>query len=381
MAVEQVLQKEIMEVVKRITKDRIIPRAAEVDKTDEFPHDLVKVLGDNGLLTISMPEKYGGINADSSLLSLVIEELSRGLAMMGTTMLSTNTVVRAVTMFGTEEQKDKFYTQMSSDHKLCAICITEPHAGSDAKAMSTSARTAPQGGYLLNGTKIFVTLAKVAEYYLVFAKTDVDEISAFLVHKDRPGLKYGKIEEKMGLHGSMTGDIILEDCHVEEEALLGKIGQGWTILAEMGNSMRSWGAASIALGIGQCALDHAVEYAKERKQFNKRLGDFQALRFMLADMAMELEAARCLVRETNRLVDLESPNVSYDTMAKVGMSKCKATDVAMKITTDAVQIFGGYGYIREYPVERLMRDAKVFQILDGSNQVQRMIIGSNLMRK
>ncbi|WKB34691.1 acyl-CoA dehydrogenase family protein [Terrilactibacillus sp. S3-3] len=202
----------------------------------------------------------------------------------------------------------------------------------------------------------------------------------FLVHKDSPGLRYGKIEEKMGLHGSMTGDIILEDCQVGEEALIGQIGEGWRILAQLGNSMRAWGAASIALGIAQSALNHAVAYSKDRHQFGKRLGDFQALRFMMADMAMQLEAARCLVRETNRRVDIESPNVSYPTMSMVSMSKCFATDMAMKVTTDAVQIFGGYGYMKECPVERLMRDAKVFQILDGSNQVQRMIIGSNLLK-
>lgn len=380
MVAEQTLEQDILEVVKRITEEKIIPRAAEVDKTDQFPHDLVQILGENGLLTMSLPEEYGGINANSALLSKVIEELSRGLTMMGTTMLSTHTVIRMVSMVAREEQKEKFFKTMTSGHKLCAICITEPHAGSDARSLSTSAEKNPDGGYILNGTKIFVTLAQVAEYYLVFAKTNPDEMSAFLVHKDSPGLKYGKIEDKMGLHGSMTGDIILEDCLVDDDALIGEIGQGWQILAELGNAMRSWGAASIALGIAQCALDHAVAYAKERKQFNKRLGDFQALRFMLADCAMQLEAARCLVRETNRRVDLEAPKCSYETMAMVSMSKCFATDMAMKVTTDAVQIFGGYGYIREYPVERLMRDAKVFQILDGSNQVQRMIIGSNLMR-
>jgi alkylation response protein AidB-like acyl-CoA dehydrogenase len=380
MIAEQTFQQEMMQVVKRITKEQIRPRAAEVDRTDEFPHDLVKVLGENGLLTMSLPEKYGGIEADSSLLSFVIEELSKGLACIGTTMLSTNTVIRIVGLTARPDQLDKFYTNLSSGHKLCAFCLTESHAGSDARSLSTSAKKAPQGGYILNGTKIFVTLAQVSEYYLVFAKTDVDEISAFLVPKDSPGLRFGKIEDKMGLHGSNTGDVILEDCWVDEDALIGPPGDGWRILAELGNSMRAWGAASIALGIGQCALDFAVEYAKERKQFNKRLGDFQAIRFMLADCAMQLEAARCLVRETNRRVDLESPAVSRKTMDMVSMSKCLATDTAMKVTTDAVQIFGGYGYTKDYPVERLMRDAKVFQILDGSNQVQRMIIGSTLMR-
>lgn len=377
---QKVFEKEMVQVVKRIVDERILPRAQEVDRTDEFPHDLVKVLGDNGLLTMSLPEEYGGVNANTSLLSLVIEELSRGMAVMGTTMLSTHTVIRMVSMVGNEAQKKKFFENLSSGNKLCAICLTEANAGSDARALITTAKRSPKGGYILNGTKIYVTLAQVSEYYLVFAKTNTDEMSAFLVHKDSPGLVYGKIEDKMGLNGSSTGDIILDDCYVEEDALLGEIGQGWSILSELGNAMRSWGAASIALGIGQSALNYAVAYVKERKQFNKRIGDFQAIRFMLADCAMELESARCLIRETNRRVDIESPHVSYPTMAMVSMAKCKATDVAMKITTDAVQVYGGYGYMKDYPVEKLMRDAKVFQILDGSNQVQRMIIGSNLMR-
>ncbi|UOF91147.1 acyl-CoA dehydrogenase family protein [Fodinisporobacter ferrooxydans] len=382
MVIDQTLeQQEIMQVVKKITKEKIMPRAAEVDRTDEFPHDLVKVLGENGLLTMCLPEKYGGIEANSSLLAMVIEELSKGLASMGTTMLSTNSVIRMVSLMARPDQLDKFYANLSSGHKLCAFCLTESHAGSDARAISTSAKKALQGGYILNGTKIFVTLSQVAEYYLVFAKTNPDEISAFLVHKDSPGLHFGKIENKMGLHGSSTGDVILEDCWVADDALIGQEGDGWRMLSEIGTSMlRSWGAAAMALGVGQCALDFAIQYAKERKQFNKRIGDFQAIRFMLADCAMQLEAARCLVRETNRRVDQEYPVISKETTAMVSMSKCLATDVAMKVTTDAVQIFGGYGYIKEYPVERLMRDAKIFQIVDGTNQVQRMIIGSILMK-
>ncbi|WP_027415425.1 acyl-CoA dehydrogenase family protein [Aneurinibacillus terranovensis] len=381
MVIDQTIEQEMLQVVKRITKQQIMPRAVEVDRTDEFPHDLVKILGENGLLTMSLPEKYGGIEASASLLGMVIEELCKGLAMMGTTMLSTHAVIRMVSLMARPDQLEKFYANLSSGHKLCAFCLTEPHAGSDARAISTSAKKAPQGGYILNGTKIFVTLAHVAEYYLVFAKTNPDEISAFLIHKNSPGLRFGKLEEKMGLHGSSTGDVILEDCWVDDDALIGEEGQGWKMLSEIGTSMlRSWGAACMALGVGQAALDYAIEYAKERKQFNKRIGDFQAIRFMLADCAMQLEAARCLVRETNRRVDLEAPNISKETLAMVSMSKCLATDVAMKVTTDAVQIFGGYGYIKEYPVERLMRDAKIFQIVDGTNQVQRMIIGSILLK-
>lgn len=381
MTFDKEFEEQLLQTVRRITKEKIAPRAAEVDRTDEFPHDLVEVLGENGLLTMTLPEEYGGIKANSLLLAKVIEELSKGLATIGTTMLSTHSVIRMVALLANEKQLDKFYSDLASGHKLCCFCLTEPNAGSDARAIETTAKKAPQGGYILNGTKIFATLSRVAEYYLVFAKTDVDEISAFLIKKGTPGLKFGKIEDKMGIRGSSTGDVILDNCWVDDDALLGKPGEGWEMLSKVGTSMlRSWGAAAIALGIAQSALDHAIQYAKERKQFNKRIGDFQAIRFMLADCATELEAARCLVYETNRRVDEEYPNLSRKTMAMVSMAKLFATDVAMKVTTDAVQIFGGYGYIKEYPVERLMRDAKLYQIADGTNQIQRMIIGSILMK-
>lgn len=373
---------ELLQIVKRITKEQIMPRAAEIDRTDEFPHDIVKILGENGLLTMTLPEKYGGIEANSLLLAKVIEEVSKGMATIGTTLLSTHSVIRMVALLANPTQLDKFYSNLANGHKLCCFCLTESNAGSDAKALSTTAKKDPNGGYILNGTKIFATLSQMSEYYLVFAKTEADEISAFLVHKDSPGLRFGKIEDKMGLHGSSTGDVILEDCWVDDDSLLGKPGEGWEMLTKVGTSMlRSWGAAAIGLGIAQSALDHAVEYAKERKQFNKRIGDFQGIRFMLADCATQLEAARCLVYETNKRVDEEYPNISAYTSAMVSMSKCFATDVAMKVTTDAVQIFGGYGYIKDYPVERLMRDAKIYQIVDGTNQVQRMLIGSILMKQ
>ncbi|WP_346206873.1 acyl-CoA dehydrogenase family protein [Caldifermentibacillus hisashii] len=382
MIIDKTFQDELLQVVKRITKEVISPRAAEIDRTDEFPHDIIKVLGENGLLTMTLPEEYGGIEADSLLLAKVIEEVSKGMATVGTTLLSTHSVIRMVKLLANEQQLDKFYTNLSSGDKLCCFCLTEANAGSDARALKTTAKKHPDGGWILNGTKVFATLSQVSEYYLVFAKTAEDEISAFLVHKDSPGLKFGKIEDKMGLKGSSTGDVILDNCWVDDDALLGQPGEGWEMLANVGTSMlRSWGAAAIALGIGQSALDHAIEYAKERKQFNKRIGDFQGIRFMLADCAMQLEAARQLVYETNRRVDEEYPNLQPYTHAMVSMSKCYATDVAMKVTTDAVQIFGGYGYIREFPVERLMRDAKIYQIVDGTNQIQRVIIGSVLMKK
>lgn len=381
MIADKTFTDELLQVVRRITKEHIVPRAAEIDESDEFPQDLVDTLGENGLLTMTLPEEYGGINANSLLLAKVIEEVSKGMATLGTTLLSTHSVIRMVSLLGNHQQLDNFYTKLTSGNKVCAFCLTESNAGSDAKALRTTAKVSPKGGYYLNGTKIFITLSRVAEYYLIFARTGEEEISAFLVHKDTPGLKFGKIEEKMGLHGSSTGDVILENCWVPEESLLGKPGEGWDMFVKIGGTMlRSWGAAAIALGIAQSALDHAVEYAKERQQFNKRIGDFQGMRFLMADCAMELEAARCLVYETNRRVDEEFPKLSKKTQAMVAMSKCLATDMAMKVTTDAVQVYGGYGYIKEYPVERLMRDAKIYQIVDGTNQIQRTLIGNILMK-
>lgn len=381
MIADKAFTDELLQVVRRITKEHIVPRAAEIDESDEFPQDLVEILGENGLLTMTLPEEYGGINANSLVLAKVIEEVSKGMATLGTTLLSTHSVIRMVSLLGNPQQLDNFYTKLTSGNKVCAFCLTESNAGSDAKALRTTAKVSPKGGYYLNGTKIFVTLSRVAEYYLIFARTGEEEISAFLVHKDAPGLKFGKVEEKMGLHGSSTGDVILENCWVPEESLLGKPGEGWDMFTKIGGTMlRSWGAAAIALGIAQSALNHAIEYAKERQQFNKRIGDFQGMRFLMADCAMELEAARCLVYETNRRVDEEFPVLSKKTQAMVAMSKCLATDMAMKVTTDAVQVYGGYGYIKEYPVERLMRDAKIYQIADGTNQIQRTLIGNILMK-
>ncbi|SFH17204.1 Acyl-CoA dehydrogenase [Desulfotomaculum arcticum] len=370
----------IQNTVRKIATEKIMPRAQEIDHADEFPMDIAEVLYENNILGMAMPEEYGGIQADALTMSLVIEEAARGLTCIGPMLLSTNSVIRTIDIMGTEEQKHRFFSRLNEGPKLGAFCLTEPNAGSDAHSLKTYAKKV-EGGYVLNGQKCFITLAIVADLYLVFAKTNQDrEISCFVVEKETEGLSFGKVEKKMGLHGSITADMFLENAFVPEENRLGKEGDGWYILNFVVNSMRAWGAASFALGNAQAALDYAVQYAKQREQFGKPIIEFQAIQFMIADMAILIEAARCLVRMTNARVDLEGGKITRETLAMVAKAKCFAADVGMKVTTDAVQICGGNGYMQEYPVERMMRDAKAIQILDGSNEIQRFIIGRNLAK-
>jgi len=371
---QQIIQK----TVRRIAKENVEPRAAEIDDTDEFPFDLIEILNHNGLLTLALPEEFGGIGASAMTLSLVIEELCKVSASMGPIILSTNSCIRIIEAAGNPEQHKRFFSLLASGAKMCAFCLTETNAGSDAHALVTKARR-DGDEYILTGTKIFITLANVADLYVVFARTE-GGISAFVVEAERPGLSFGVKERKMGMHGTQTADAIFDEVRVPVENRLGKDGDGWRILNGIANTMRAWGAGSIALGISQGAVEAAAVYAQQRNQFGKPIAQFQAIQFMLADMDMLTEAARNLIRNTNRLVDNAAGAISYDTLAKVAMAKCFASDVAMKVTTDAVQIFGGNGYMKDYPVERMMRDAKVLQILDGSNQVQRMIISKNLLK-
>ncbi|MBF7082514.1 acyl-CoA dehydrogenase family protein [Desulfallas sp. Bu1-1] len=371
----------IQSTVRKIATEKIMPRAQEIDQTDEFPWDIAQILYENNILGMALPEKYGGFHANALTMSLVIEECARALACVGPMLLSTNSVIRLIDLLGNEEQKERFFSRLSKGPKLCAFCLTEPNAGSDAHSLKTLASKV-EGGYVLNGRKCFITLAIVADLYLIFARTGQErEISVFIAEKETEGLSFGKVEKKMGLHGSITADLILENAFISEDNRLGKEGEGWYALNFLANSMRAWGAASIALGIAQGALDYAVPYAKQREQFGRPIAEFQAIQFMIADMAMLVEAARSLVRMTNARVDREAGRISRDTLAMVAMAKCFASDVAMKVTTDAVQILGGYGYMQEYPVERMMRDAKAIQILDGSNQIQRLIIGRNIIKK
>ncbi|BBO84176.1 acyl-CoA dehydrogenase [Desulfosarcina ovata subsp. sediminis] len=376
-------QKMIQDSVRQLTVEKIAPQATEIDEKDEFPEDIVRQMAEIDLLTLSLPDQYGGIDADTTTLSLVITEISKALAPMGSLVLSTQSVLKIIKAFGSDELKDRVFSNLSSGDKLLAFCLTEPDAGSDAHSLAT---TAVRDGdhYILNGTKRFITLAGVSEYYLVVARTAEtkhNDLSTILVHKDTPGLVIGKKDEKMGMRGSVTADLHLENARVHVDNRVGEEGQGWHILTNFSNSMRCWGAASIALGIAEGALAHAVQYAKERHQFGRPIASFQAIRFMLADMQMKTEAAKSLIYRTNYLVDKEGEPVSNATMSLVSMAKCYASDVAVQVATDAVQILGGYGVCKEAPPQRMMRDAKCVQIFDGSNQVQRIIISKNLIGK
>lgn len=376
-------QRMIQQMVRKLAKEKVAPRAAEIDETDEFPWDLAKVFGENGLLNLVLPQEYGGVDADNTTLCIVIEEISKvspaSALMVFTTQALTNVLKRG----GSEEQRKRFYPKFASADKICAFVLTEPNYGSDAASIQMKA-VLDGNSYVMTGNKIFITTGEVADFYLVFARTGPGErakgISAFIVEKGIPGFTFGKKEKKMGLRGSPTVELIFENAMVPKEDLLGGEGGGWSVLTQYGNLMRIWGAASVSLGIAQGALDYAAGYAKERVQFGQPIASFQAIQFMLADMAMLTEAARSLIYRASWMIDKGTePFSRIEPM--VSMAKCFTTDAAMKITTDAVQILGGYGYTKDYPVERMMRDAKGVQIFDGTNQIQRMIISRSLLGK
>ncbi|MDY6856151.1 MAG: acyl-CoA dehydrogenase family protein [Thermodesulfobacteriota bacterium] len=376
-------QKMMQKMVRKLVNEKVAPRAAEIDETDEFPWDIAKIFGENGLLNLVLPEEHGGVNANNTTLCIVIEEIAKVSPACGLMVFTTQALQNVLVRGGNDEQKKRFYPKFESGDKICAFVLTEPNAGSDAGSIQTKA-ILDGDHYIFNGNKIFITTGEVADYYLVFAMTQPGKrakgMSAFIVEKGTVGFSFGKKENKMGLRGSPTVELTFEDAKVPKENLLGEEGQGWKILIEYGNLMRTWGAASTSLGIAEGALAYATEYAKERTQFGKPIAGFQAIQFMLADMAILTEASKSLIFKASWMIDKETePFSKIEPM--VSMAKCFTTDTAMKVTTDAVQILGGYGYTKEYPVERMMRDAKGVQIFDGTNQIQRMIISRNLIGK
>ncbi|MGQ0670545.1 MAG: acyl-CoA dehydrogenase family protein [Actinomycetota bacterium] len=369
---------EFRALVRRIAEERIAPRAAEVDETDEWPEDLYKVLVDNDLMGVGYPEEYGGSGGGSLAFGVLIEELSRvsaGVALVpGVAKLG----VIPLMLAGTEEQRRQMIEGIVQGRLLMSYALTEAGAGSDAAALTTRyARS--DGGYVLNGTKRFITGAGVSHAYVVFATRDpslkAKGVSAFLVMREDPGVSFGRKEEKMGIRGSPTREVILEDARIPADRLIGEEGEGFAYaMATLDYSRPAIGAQ--ALGIAQGAFDFAARYATERRQFDQRIADFEAIQFMLADMAMKIEASRLLVYKALSLCDAGDPRMTYFSAA----AKCFASDAAMEVTTDAVQILGGYGYIREYPVERYMRDAKITQIYEGTNQIQRVVIARQILQ-
>ncbi len=374
-------QRALQKQVQALVAERIAPRAAEIDARDEFPQESYLAFKETGLLKLSLPREYGGIGADATTLCLVIEEISKASPASALLVFPTQAVIRTIREVGTEEQKQRFFSAMSAGDKLAAFCLTEPSYGSDAGSLQTRANLEGDH-YLVNGSKTYITQGPHAHFYLVFVRTGPGKrtagISGLIIPRDTPGLSFGRKERKMGLGGSVTAEMIFKDVRVPKDNLLLSEGQGWTILSRHSNPMRVWGAASMALGIAEGAYEAALEFAKRRVQFKRKIAAFQSIRFMLADMIMSIEATKSMIYRTAGLIDA-GEGTFRDIETLVSMSKCYASDMAMKVTIDAVQIFGGAGVLKGCPVERMMRDAKAIQIFDGSNQIQRMIVSKNII--
>ncbi|MEO0005281.1 MAG: acyl-CoA dehydrogenase family protein [candidate division WOR-3 bacterium] len=371
-------QKEIRDLARRFAVEKIKPVRQELDRTGEFPFALMKEMAELGLMGIYIPEEYGGFGGGILEMCLVVEELSRvdGAVALGYAACGLGTF--PIILAGTEEQKRRFLPRLAQG-ELAAFAITEAQAGSDAGNVKTRARR--EGDYyVLNGTKQFITNGSVAKIYTVIASTDPERgargLSAFIIEDGTPGFTYGKIEDKMGIRCSKTAELVFQDCRVPKENLLGgKEGLGFIQTMRTFDRTRP-GVGAQAVGIAQGALDEALEYAKTRVQFGQPIASFQAIQLMLADMAIQIEASRALVYEAARAADAGVKNIS----GLAAMAKVMASDTAMRVTTDAVQILGGYGYMKDYPVEKMMRDAKITQIYEGTNQIQRLIIASELIK-
>jgi len=365
-------------MIREFAENEVEPGATERDENEEFSRELFDKMGEIGITGIPWPEEYGGEGSDYLSYIIAVEELSRVEASAGTTLSAHISLASwPIFKYGTEEQKQKYLKPLATGEKLGAFGLTEEQAGTDAAAQKTTA-VLDGDEYVLNGSKIFISNAGDAEIYVVIAVTDPEKkakgISAFIVEKDTPGFSFGKKEKKMGLRSSPTLELIFEDCRVPKENLLGKEGDGFKIAMSVLDGGRN-GIAAQAVGIAQGALDAAVDYANQRHQFGQPIGKFQAISFMLADCATKIEAARLL---TYQAAFLENEGLPYGQAS--AMAKLYASEAAMEITTKVVQIFGGYGYTREYPVERYMRDAKITEIYEGTSEVQRLVISRNLLQ-
>jgi alkylation response protein AidB-like acyl-CoA dehydrogenase len=372
-------QEMIRDLCRRLAEEKIRPVAAKCDEEQIFPWDVVKAMAEADLFGIFIPEEYGGLGGGVMELSIAVEELSKACGGIALALAATALGAFPILLFGTEEQKRKYLPDLAAGKKLAAFALTEPNAGSDAGSIQT---TAVRNGdcYILNGTKQWITNAGEADIYTVIAMTDRSRGSrgatAFLLDKGMPGFDFGKKENKLGIRASATREVILRDCEVPHENVLGGEGLGFVVAMKTFDQSRP-GVAAQAVGIAQGALDEAMSYARERVQFGKPISSFQGLQFMLADMAIEVEAARALVYQTARTIDAGGKNIAKE----AAMCKVFASDVAMRVTTNAVQVFGGYGYMKEYPVEKMMRDAKITQIYEGTNEIQRGVIASNLIKE
>jgi butyryl-CoA dehydrogenase len=372
-------QKMIRELAKKIAEEKIRPVAAKYDQSEEYPWDIIKVIAESDLFGLFIPEEYGGMGVGVLNLCLATEEFSRACGGIAVCYAASALGTFPIVLFGNDEQKKKYLPDLAKGKKIAAFGITEPEAGSDASAIKTTAHR--EGDYyILNGLKHFITNGGDAQIYVIVAMTDKNKgargASAFIVEKGTPGFTFGKKEEKFGIRASSTRELIFTDCKVPQENLLAKEGMGFIVTMKTFDMSRP-GVAAQAVGIAQGALELAVKYAKERQQFSKPISSFQGIQWMLADMATEVEAARALVYSTARMVDAGIKDVSKES----AMAKMYASDVAMKVTVDALQVFGGYGYMRDYPIEKYVRDAKITQIYEGTNQIQRNIIALKIIKE
>src|SRR4051794_39773356 len=364
---------DFQETIRKIVVERVAPRAAQIDADAEYPRDLRELFAEHDLFGLPFDTEYGGTGTGTLMLNVAIEEVARACASSALMLMIQELGTLPIKLFGAPELQERFLPRCASGEWSPAFALSEPEAGSDAGGMITRAERA-DGGWVINGTKNWITNLGVADFYVVFAKTDRSAprsrgISAFVVEKERPGFSVGKLEHKLGIRGSPTGQPIFEDVHVPAENLIGDEGRGMQIaLATLDRSRP--GGASQAVGIAQGATDHAVAYAAERRQFGRPIAEFQGIQFKLADMETRTAAARELLYRACAKVDAGDADMGkYSAMAKLF-----ASDTAMAVTVDAVQVLGGYGYVTEYPVERYMRDAKITQIYEGTNEIQRLVI-------
>jgi butyryl-CoA dehydrogenase len=372
-------QQMIIETAREITNEKIIPIRAELDEKNEFPREILQDIAKADLFSIFVPEEYGGLGGGCFDIVLAMEELARGCVGVATSFAASALGIFPVLIAGTEEQKQQYMPDIASGARWAAFGLTEANAGSDASGIRTTA-VLDGDEWILNGTKQWITNGGESQIYTIVAMTDPNKgargASIFVVEDGDPGFSYGKKEDKMGIRSSSTRELIMKDCRIPKDRLVGRRGTGFITVMKTLDMSRP-GIASLGVGLAQAALDEAVLYTKQRVQFGKPIIAFQAVQHMLADMAIQVEAARALVYGAAKHIDAHPKD-----MSKVSsMCKVFATDMAMKVTTDAVQVLGGYGYMKEYPVEKMMRDAKILQIYEGTNQIQRNVIGQELNKE
>lgn len=370
-------QLELQEMVREFVEKEITPYAAEMDAENHMRDGLIDKANEMGLLNVIVPEELDGPGLDSISVATIYEELGKGCAGVATSLAANSLATVPVLLAGTDEQK-KMYCDVLNNGGLAAFALTEPGAGSDAGGVSTRAvHNKEEGTYTLNGTKMFITNGGLAEIFLVFANTrktgGIRGLTAFIVPKDTPGFSIGKKENKMGIRPSNTTELVMQDVVIPESYRVGREGEGFRIAMNTLDSARPF-VGAVSVGIAQAALDYAVKYAKERRQFGQPIASFQMVQGMLADMAMKVETARLMVQKACWMRDQ-----GMEFSKEAAMAKCYAADTAMQVTTDAVQVMGGYGYTKEYPVEKMMRDAKIMQIYEGTNQIQRLVIANKLL--